>query len=222
MTQALQAFTGTPCADPRHEALAHAYVNCGFSRAAAAAQVGIAKQNFYYAFNLPDVQRRVRELMEQHHAAAGISARRTMIELGRIAFGDIRDVFDENGNLLPVQDWDADAAARISSIDVETRWEGKGENAEPVTVKKIRTYDKMAALGILAKHFKLVGDEGETGVNALASALASALAEARRRRQAGPTGPADSAGDVVDVTPRPAPPAPAAAVAAPEPAEQLW
>lgn len=183
----------TPCKDPRHEAYAQAYVANGYNRAVACRESGI--RSGHTTYHHPDVQRRIQELVAQNMATNEITAQRVMTELGRIAFGDMRDIFDADGNLLAVQHWDADAAARVSSIDVETRWEGRGENAEPVTVKKIRTYDKMAALSLLAKHFKLVGDEGD-GVNALASALADRLRSARRQRQAEPQ-------DVTDVEPIP-------------------
>ncbi len=87
-------------------------------------------------------------------------------------------------------DLDDDTAAAISGIEVESRIESEmvedlatGEMVKrmsPVITTKIKKSDKVAALNILAKHFKLVGDEGD-GVNALASALADRLQSARRR-----------------------------------------
>lgn len=220
----------TPCRDPRHEAFAQAYVANGYNRAVACRESGL--RSGHTTYHHPDVQRRIQELVAQNMAANEITAQRVMTELGRIAFGDMRDIFDAEGNLLPVQQWDADAAGRVSAIDVETRWEGRGDNAEPVTIKKIRTYDKMAALGLLAKHFKLVGDDGD-GVNALASALADRLRNARRQRQA----PVDEVVDVepvepgaprpidaqaVEVLELPAGPVVEAAVVNQQPEEPLW
>lgn len=201
------------CTDPRHEAFALAYVTNGYNRAIAAREAGMSPGNAHYLLKTPHVAGRIQELIRDHFLPAQITAERTMLELGRIAFGDIRDLFDADGNLLPIGELDADAAARISAVDVEVSWQGKGEDAVPVTVKKIRTYDKMAALGILAKHFKLVGDEGD-GVNALAAALAERLRQGRKHRQA-----AVQDADVVDVEPVTAPPV----LPAIEPAEEpLW
>ena len=165
------------------EALAQAYAATGnVNRAMKAAEEaglyapGGARDRFESA---PVVQR-VQEIIRTKFAESGISSQRTMIELARVAYSSAKDMFDENGDLLPVHKMSDDTAASIASIDVETRWEGKGDNAVPVIVRKYRRADKMAALGILAKHFKIVGDEGD-GVNALASALADRLKNARRR-----------------------------------------
>lgn len=153
----------------------------------------------------PAVRQKVAELNKAKMEAAGITAQRVMQELGRIAFLDIRKLFDAEGNLKPVHQLDDDTAAAVASVDMETHWVGRGENAVPVSVKKVRTVDKMASLNLLAKHFKLVGDEGD-GVNALASALADRLRSARRRAD-----PVEEVEDAVVREPRPVaydPPAP--------------
>lgn len=191
------------CESPVHEAFAQAYVANGFNRTLAlrsiSAHLKTDKPNgtlgHYYAHR-PEVKARVQELTDQVYAAGMVSAQRVMQELGRLSFGDVRDLYDDEGNLIPPHLWSADVAARVASIDVETKWEGKGDEAVPVTVRKIRFYDKVAPLTILAKHFKLVGDEGD-GVNALASALADQLRSARKRRQQ-----AEAQDDVVDAEPR--------------------
>jgi phage terminase small subunit len=165
----------------RREIFAAEYAATG-NRAAAAAAAGYSPSGDAAAAHLqrPEVRQRVTELNKQKLEVAGITAQRVMQELGRIAFLDMRKLFDAEGNLKPVHQLDDDTAAAVASVDMETRWEGRGENAVPVHVKKVRTVDKMASLNLLAKHFKLVGDEGD-GVNALASALADRLRSARRR-----------------------------------------
>lgn len=188
------------CGNPVHEAFAQAYVANGFNRALAIKEInsrgqGGSSMSHHYAHH-PAVRARVQELTDQVYAAGMVSAQRVMQELGRLSFGDVRDLYDDEGNLIPPHLWSADVAARVASIDVETKWEGKGDEAVPVTVRKIRFYDKVAPLTILAKHFKLVGDEGD-GVNALASALADQLRSARKRRQQ-----AEAQDDVVDAEPR--------------------
>ncbi len=113
-------------------------------------------------------------------ATSNITPERVMRELERIAFQDIRPIFDNDGNLKPIHLLDDDTAATIASVDVEVKWQGKGDDMVPVTTKKVRRVDKMAALNVLARHFKIVGDDNE-GVNALASALAERLKRARNR-----------------------------------------
>jgi phage terminase small subunit len=127
-----------------------------------------------------DISTRVQEIWQAQFEEANITPERVMRELERIAFQDIRPIFDTEGNLKPIHQLDDDVAATIASVDVEVRWEGKGDDAVPVTTKKVRRVDKMPALSILARHFKIVGDDNE-GVNALASALADRLKAARQR-----------------------------------------
>lgn len=129
---------------------------------------------------VPAIAERIQELLAPELEAAGITAQRVMRELSRVAFADIRDLFNSDGELIPVHQLGDDAAATISAIDVEVKWVGKGDDAVSVTTKKIRRVDKMAAVGILARHFKIVGEDNE-GVNALASALADRLKAGRQR-----------------------------------------
>jgi phage terminase small subunit len=127
--------------------------------------------------------------------AADITAQRVMLELGRVAFGDVRKVYAPDGSLLPVHELDDDAAAVIAGFEheeVSKRVKGAkvldlatGEMVDAVVhihtrTTKVKRYDKNPALTTLAKHFKLVGDEGD-GVNALASALADRLNNAHKR-----------------------------------------
>lgn len=165
----------------RREVFAAEYAATG-DRVAAAAAAGFSGTEHAAAAHLqrPEIRQKVAELNHQKMAAAGITAQRVMQEIGRIAFLDIRKLYDAEGNLKPISELDDDTAAAVAAVDMETRWEGKGENAVPVFVKKVRTVSKMDGLNLLAKHFKLVGDEGD-GVSALASALADRLRTARRR-----------------------------------------
>lgn len=139
----------------------------------------------------PEIKARCRELNERQLRGKDISAERTMLELARVSFSDIRKIVDpETGLLKPPNEWDDDTAASIASLTVETRNERDGTEIDlatgeskprfiSVTTTKIRRYDKVPALGILAKHFKLVNDDGD-GVNALASVLADRLNAAKR------------------------------------------
>ena len=128
---------------------------------------------------LPEVQQRAAELVRTRFLRNEITADRVMTELARVAFSTAKDLFDKDGNLIPIQDMEDDAASTIVGFDVESR-PGRGKDEAPTTVTKVRRADKMAALGILAKHFKIVAAETD-GVNAFASALADRLDAAKRR-----------------------------------------
>jgi phage terminase small subunit len=79
-----------------------------------------------------------------------ITQERTMQEIGRIAFQDVRKFYKEDGSFKSIHELDDDAAAVLAGFDVE---EIRGE--ESGTVKKIRRWDKTKALEMLAKHYNL-------------------------------------------------------------------
>jgi predicted phage gp36 major capsid-like protein len=117
---------------------------------------------------------RIAEMKRQALTLADITPERTMMELGRIAYSDIRDLYDENGCLINPSQLTDDAAATIASVEEESHMEGRGDGAELVRTKKVKRVDKLGALGILARHQKIIGEVGD-GVNELANALADRL-----------------------------------------------
>jgi phage terminase small subunit len=173
----------------RHESFCRHYVSSWDWRKAGAA-VGYAVTSSDVLACEPQIRYRVAELSDALLKSADITAQRVMLELARVGFSDIRKIVDDAGQLRAISDLDDDIAAAISGIEVETRYEQEmvqdlatGEmvrRALPVVTTKIKKSDKVAALNILAKHFKLVGDDGD-GVNALASALSDRLIAARKR-----------------------------------------
>lgn len=128
----------------------------------------------------PRVQARAQELIRTKFERKNITGDRVMTELARLAFASAKDMFDpETGEMLSIHDMDDDTAATVVGFDVEERVEGRGDSATTFKVKKVRRGDKLGALTILAKHFKLVNDND--GVNALAGALADRLNAAKKR-----------------------------------------
>lgn len=197
---------------PRHELFARAFVAHGASfgaRAKAARELGMEGPEAQSTLNLPRVRARIAELLEQRHAELDISGRRVMQELASLAFAKVSDIYDANGDLIPPYMLPDHVAAAVSGIDIETRFEGRGEAAEAVTIRKYRFYDKNVALGTLAKHFKIVGSE-EDGVNALASVLADKLKLARERRYGSRNGQAVEDAQIIERAPE----------AIPQPVEQ--
>jgi phage terminase small subunit len=175
----------------RQEVYCRHYVSSWNSRQAGAA-AGYTVRSAELVAQEPRVRNRILELTDTLLKSADITAQRVMLELARVGFSDIRKIVDAKGQLRAIADLDDDIAAAISGIEVETRYEQElvqdlatGEmtrRALPVVTTKIKKSDKVAALNILAKHFKLVGDDGD-GVNALASALSDRLIAARKRIQ---------------------------------------
>lgn len=196
------------------------YVTNGFNSLAAARAVGFINPSPTFAASLARskaVREHIAELMGPLSLEHEISPERVKAELARIAFGDVRGLFTETGALKPVTEIDDDTAAGIASIEVEvkrTRTEtGDPDDPDSVptatertetSVVKIKRFDRIAALKILAQHTKVIGDDVADGLNSLAAALAGRLDAAKRRTQ--------DTQDVTDIEPNVASPAPAPAL----------
>ena len=133
----------------------------------------------------PRIAKRIQEIQAAEFQDLGITAERVKEELARVAFASAAGLFDEEGRLIPVHELPDDVAATITGIDVEIQQKMRKDAdgnlvAEDVVTKKIKRADKMAALALLARHFKIVGAEDD-GVNQLATALADRLNRAKRR-----------------------------------------
>jgi hypothetical protein len=117
---------------------------------------------------------RIKAMKREALKLADITPEKTLLELGRVAFSDIRGLYDAKGELLSPAQLSDDEAATVASFEDEIHFEGRGDDKTPVRVRKVKRADKLAALGILARHHKIIGEVGD-GVSALASALADRL-----------------------------------------------
>jgi phage terminase small subunit len=115
------------------------------------AQVRAAK-----LMKLPYIKKYIAERERKITKKLEISAERTKMELARIAFQDARQFFNQDGSLTPVHLLDDDAAACLAGVEIEELFEYSRAGKEQIGVlKKIKRYDKIQALNMLAKHFKL-------------------------------------------------------------------
>jgi len=82
--------------------------------------------------------------------ATGLTAERVVQELGRLALADVRKLFNEAGELRPLSQLDDDMAAAIAAVDIVTLTQG--QNEAPLYVRKVKLWDKTAALDKLMRH----------------------------------------------------------------------
>jgi phage terminase small subunit len=99
----------------------------------------------------PDIQTAIAEIRAQLTESTAITPEKVLREMGRLAFSDLRNVLDEDGNLKNPKNWDDDAAAAISSLELT------GQGAEKVS--KIKAWDKNSALEKIAKHLGMFQPE---------------------------------------------------------------
>lgn len=96
---------------------------------------------------------RLNELRKPVIEKAQLTLEKVINENAKIAFFDIRTLFDSNGNIKPVNDWDDNIGAAVSSIEVEELYVGSGKDRINIgQTKKIKFWDKSAALDKLMKH----------------------------------------------------------------------
>lgn len=108
-----------------------------------------------------NVASRVAELQQTVADKAGVTALGLLTELRRVAYADMRSIFDADGKLLPIKDLPDDVAATLASVEIERRTEGHGEDAEVYHVHKVKRWDKLKAVEMLMKHLNLLVDRTE-------------------------------------------------------------
>lgn len=102
---------------------------------------------------------RIAEIRAPLLAAQEITKEKVMREIASIAFSDIGKLFNEDGALKHPSEVDEKTRRALSSVDIEELHEGKGaERVQVGTTKKVKLWDKVKALEMLAKHFQLYSD----------------------------------------------------------------
>lgn len=91
------------------------------------------------------ISTRIKTLMKKRENRTQITQDRVLQEYSKLAFVDIRKLYDQHGNLLKITDIDDDTAAAILSIDVCV-------GGEEEKVYKYKLTDKRAALDSVARH----------------------------------------------------------------------
>ena len=96
-------------------------------------------------------------------AESELSSARTLREIGRVAYADVGEIFDENGNLLSVKQLPEHVRAAIASVKVVKKnlVTGDGETDD---IHEVKLWDKVKALEMAAKYLKLLDDNRDTNV----------------------------------------------------------
>ena len=108
------------------------------------------------------VRKEVERLQEERAKRLDLTADDVLAELVRIARVDIGEAYDEKGRLRPLKDIPEDVRRAIAGVEVVELFEGAGEErVQSGELKKLKLWDKVKALELLAKHLGLLRDKVE-------------------------------------------------------------
>ncbi len=175
----------------QHELFCREYVATRFNGRRAAIMAGYDGENpSHSAWALrqrPEIKDRIAELSERVLDVAQVTGDMIVLEAARIAFSDIRQVFDEDGNLKPIHQLSDDAAAAIEGIEIDTKNETEIDedgNKKFVTIRtaKIKRAPKLAALRLLMEYKRMIGPTEQDARNMFAG-MAALMDERRAERR---------------------------------------
>ena len=91
-------------------------------------------------------------------ARADLTATRVLEEMRRLAFSDVRDLFDAQGNLRPIHTLTPEQSACIAGLEVIIK-NAKAGDGQTDTVHKVKVWDKPKVLDMLGKHFGILTEQ---------------------------------------------------------------
>ena len=122
----------------------------------------------------PDVRAAVNQELERFNEATAMKAHEIAMELSRLGSVDATQLYDEKGNFKKIHELPEDVRRAISSIEMEHvpvtkkvkyvengRTKTKDEVTFVARIKKISFWNKNEALGLLARHRKMLTDKTE-------------------------------------------------------------
>lgn len=131
---------------------------------------------------IPKVQALIDSHLSRQAEKAEVTAEKIVSGLSRAAFFDPRRFFDEDGELKTVSALDDEAAGALAGMEIEKLYEhfSAGKAGQIGTVTKVKFADRLRALELLGKHFKLFTEKSEMHVSS--SISLSELIEQRRKK----------------------------------------
>lgn len=148
---------------PRQEAFAQEYlIDLNGTQAAIRAGYSPKTANEQAVRLLANVsiRSRIQEAMKEREKRTHITQDRVLQELARLAFGDLRRAFKEDGTLKLPHEWDDDTAAMMAGVDTLTTSVGSDdETPMSLTTKKVKVFDKGTALTLAMRHLGLLNDK---------------------------------------------------------------
>lgn len=114
--------------------------------------------------NKPEIQFAIQQAMDLRAERTGITVDRVLVELARMGFSDVRQIFTAGGQLKDIASLPAEVAASVQSIEVVTRPGAEVDESGNRTIEyvhKIKLADKKGPLELLGKHLSVFVDRVE-------------------------------------------------------------
>jgi phage terminase small subunit len=128
-----------------------AAIRAGYSEKTA---VVIASENL----TKPYIAAAIQEAMDKRANRTQITADNVLNELAKLGFGNIKNLYTDTGQLIPIHELPPEISATITEV-TERVITSEGEST--VLERKYKVSDKRAALVDLGKHLKLFTDKTE-------------------------------------------------------------
>lgn len=124
------------------------------------------RSGWYNFFKREDIKAAYEERAAEIFAGTEVTRQMIIREFARIAFGNIKSLFNEAGQLRPLHELNDDEAALIAGFDVEALYDGVGRDRTRIgDVLKIKANDKNRALEGLARIGGMNKDKAELSGN---------------------------------------------------------
>ena len=140
------------------------YVDNGYNGAKAARESGYgeagASVRASELISRIDIQLLIAKIEAERAESEKCDRERVLLEMKRLALSDVRKLYDADGRLKSVHEWDDEAAAAVENVETLM---ANGEDA--TVVQKVKMTSKIKALQELGKHFNIYEDHQKaTGV----------------------------------------------------------
>lgn len=123
---------------------------------------------------LPHVSAYIEKLKAERAKRVDIKADEVLLELSRIAFSDLRKLFDENGAVTDPKKWPKSLARAVASIEVDELYDYEdGRRINIGQKKKVKFWPKVPALELLGKHLGMFKNEVDLGKETLEALVAA-------------------------------------------------
>lgn len=141
-----------------------------------------ARANGSRLLTIANIQEYISEQMEKRQKRTEITQDMVINELAKIAFSDIRELYNDSGGLKNIKTLDNNIAGAISSLETFEEYEGRGDEREKTgDTQKVKLLDKTKALELLGKHLGMFKEKIEHSGNINSNPFANLSTEELRQ-----------------------------------------